>query len=88
MKHTKYLAAMIKQHGVPQLSNDSFSKMMNVVHLEGAISSLKKIRIGEREEKLKHRYFLQEVNLQDKLDDITLHREPNEFYKFLHGGDL
>lgn len=84
MKHTKYFSGMIKSHGIPHLSVDAFAKMMNVVYLEGAMESLRKIRIEEKEGDLKHKYFFKEMQLQEKLDDLTLHREPAEFYKYLH----
>ena len=37
MKYTKYFADIVKSNGVPALSQREFSRMMNIIHVEGVI---------------------------------------------------
>ena len=44
MQYTKYFALITKEQGTLNLSSDQFRRMMNIVHLEGALYGLNKIK--------------------------------------------
>lgn len=83
MEHTKYISAKIKSEGLPQLSLDSFSRLMNVIHLEGGLEALRKARVSEKEEHLRYRYYTQEIDLREKLQMQTRNMLPADFIKSL-----
>ncbi|GAF89211.1 unnamed protein product, partial [marine sediment metagenome] len=56
MQYTKYLSALIQGQGTPKLSNQSFGSIMNIIYLEGAIASLEKVKLKNKNPGTKHKY--------------------------------
>lgn len=53
------------------LDNDTLSVIMNVVHLEGAITSLEKIKSSDTDPKTKYKYDVKIKGYKEKLNEIT-----------------
>jgi hypothetical protein len=79
MKDTKYLAAVIKPNGVPNLSNEGFADLMNVVHLEVAQYSMEKLKKRESNPAMKHKFDIWIDDYQNKICSISKESEPKKF---------
>lgn len=81
MKYAEYFGQMIKQSGVPRLSYQQFSRMMNIVFLEGEIRGMQIMR--EQHDYLtdqtRHLIYQQEM----KLSDLTRNLKPDVLLKEL-----
>ncbi len=44
MKYTKYFALITKKSGKLNLSSQQFQRIMNIVHVEGVLSGLNKVK--------------------------------------------
>ena len=44
MKYTKYFSFITKENGAPQLHNHQYDRMMNIIHVEGVITGVNKVR--------------------------------------------
>ncbi len=44
MKYTKYFSGIVINQGVPTLNTEGLAIFMNIVHLEGAIRALNKLK--------------------------------------------
>ncbi len=53
------------------IDNDTLSVIMNVVHLEGAITSLEKIKSSDKDPRTKHKYDAKIISYREKLHNIT-----------------
>ncbi|MBD3637219.1 MAG: hypothetical protein HUJ25_07710 [Crocinitomicaceae bacterium] len=76
MRHTKYFSEIVRNQGVPNLSQGSFQTFMNIVHLEGQIEGLKKARKIEKESP--GRFDLEIFKIQDSIAELTGGLEPKE----------
>lgn len=79
MKFTSYYSSLIKAQGIPHLSIEAHSRLMNIVFIEGAIHHLSqiksegdsKVNIGKKEYKL----YAQLYNITKKLSPKELIQE-------------
>ncbi len=71
MKYTHFFSLMIKTQGIPQLGVDQFQRLMNIVYLEGRISSYSLIETDHK------RLFLRKFRMEKQLTDLTGNQHPN-----------
>ena len=77
MKYSNYFATHIKHSGLPNMDNDSFSKMMNIVSLEGQLLGIAKVS-KEHSPQGPNRYDRHVFTLMDKLNRLTGKKEPKD----------
>jgi len=69
MKYTKYFGLITKEQGRLNLSTEQFQRMMNIVHLEGVIIGLNKVKDTNKDTKQYYNYDIiihkHEVQLTD-----------------------
>jgi len=82
MQYTKYFSFITKENGQLQLSSTQFCRMMNIVHLEGAIKSLLEIKESNKSEFYK--YDLKIRKRQIQLTDLTGNLTPQDLIKDMH----
>ena len=78
MKYTKYFGGIIKHNGIPNLSQESFQTMMNIVWLEGQLEGLLKAQKNIRQEEEKYRFDIIKFNVGKQLTELTGNREPKD----------
>jgi len=75
MKYTKYFGVITKEQGRLNLSTEQFQRMMNIVHVEGVISSLNKVKETYKDTNQYYKYdtiiFKHEVQLTDLTGNLT-----------------
>lgn len=84
MQYSKYFSAVVRDNGVPQLSTESFRKMMNIISLEGTIAGLKKAN-ALNAEKDKHQFSLELFRKHRQLTEITGNLPPADVMRGLFG---
>ena len=83
MKFTQYLSMVIKYEGVPNLDNEQFGKLMNLVHLEGCITALEKMKKIEPNPDLRFKYDIPLMGYNDKIETLTEGVPPEQFLQHL-----
>ena len=83
MKYTSYLSKTVKAQGTPNVNNEGFALLMNIVHLEGAIKSLEKMKERETNPDLKYKYDIFIKGYQDDLDELTNGIEPSKLFSLI-----
>lgn len=83
MQYTKYLSGLIQGQGAPQLSNQSFGSIMNIIYLEGAIASLEKVKSKNRNPSTKHKYDIWIKDYSEKLESITENMPPDKLFNIM-----
>ena len=82
MKYTAYYSTLIKAQGMPHITVAQHQKIMNIVHLEGALSHLLKLNCDGQSQVNKSKYIYQ---LTAKLYNITKNEPVEAFFKELFG---
>lgn len=85
MRYTKHFSSIIKSEGAPNLTTQSFGVIMNIIYLEGAISSLELVKLKNRNPNTSNRYDIWLKKYRTKLDAITHDLSPEELLKILTG---
>lgn len=80
MNYTTYYSGLIKAQGMPHISVAQHQKIMNIVHLEGAITHLAKLNCDGQSQANKSKYVYQ---LSVKLHNLTKNEPPATFFKAL-----
>lgn len=80
MTYTNYYSTIIKAQGMPHISVAQHQKIMNIVHLEGALSHLVKLKCDGQSQVNKSKYIYQ---LTAKLYNLTKNETPEAFFKEL-----
>lgn len=81
MNYTKYLSLLTKENGVPQLSNYQFRRMMNIVHVEGELSSINMIKENYKNTPEFTRFDLIVFKKQKNLTELTGNLKPEDLIK-------
>jgi hypothetical protein len=84
MKYTNYISAIVKSQGTPNLSNEGFAMLMNIVHVEGAKMSLEKLKEKESNPALKFKYDIFIEDYKTKLDALTGGMESKELFRAIN----
>ena len=74
MNYTHFISTTFKHNGVPNLSNESFGLLMNIVHIEGEITALERLKEKEKS----HRYNIDIQRCVDQLKGLTNGLKPQE----------
>ncbi len=48
MNYTKYFSGFTKENGQPNVSSDQFSRLMNIVFVEGMLQGMNQIKTKEK----------------------------------------
>jgi len=83
MKYTKYLAGILKERGIPNLSPTAFGKLMNIVHLEARVETFKKAnqicaKTGEP-----RKFDMEKFRADSELTKLSGNVEPAELMRVL-----
>lgn len=74
MKYTKYFGLMTKEQGRLNLSTMQFQRFMNIVHLEGVLFGLHKVKETNKDMQAYHKYdiliFKEELKLAELTGDL------------------
>ena len=78
MKYTKYFSGVLRNQGVPNLNVEQYTRLMNIVSLEGRLQELLDIKetIQNREEYYK--YDVRINRITNKIKELTLDVLPKE----------
>jgi hypothetical protein len=74
--YAKYFGNLVKERGQPNLSDNQYRRMMNIVFLDGMLAGIDDIRkplAGTREA---HKYDMDYFRIDRKLTEITGNLEP------------
>lgn len=74
MNYTHYISTTFKHNGVPNLTNESFGLLMNIVHIEGKITALERLKKKEKN----HRYNIDIQRCVDQLKTLTKGLTPQQ----------
>jgi len=75
MKHTRYFADTTKDQGRLNVDTSQFQRMMNIIHIEGVIEGMNKIKAKLNEnEAYKYDMMIFKQNMQ--LSNLTGNLEP------------
>lgn len=66
-----------------RIRGDALGILMNIIYLEGAISSLEKVKAKDKYEEAKKKYDLWIKNYSDKLDRLTQKRTPDNLIELI-----
>ena len=83
VKYTNYLSALTNSQGVPNMNVEQFKVVMNIVHLEGRLAQLERLRKQAIKTREQHRYDLEYFNEEKKLYKITKGVEVTVFFRQL-----
>ena len=71
MKYTKYFGAITKEQGQINLSSEEFRRMMNIVHVEGVLTGMNKIKETYKNTHEYYKYDILIVKEKEKLKSLT-----------------
>jgi len=77
MKYTKYFGAITREHGALNLSSRQFQRMMNIVHLEGVILGLNKVKETYKNTNQYYKYDIIILKHEVQLTDLTGNLTPD-----------
>ena len=83
MRYTQYLSQIVASIGVPKMETNHFKTIMNIVHLEGDLNRLMKLKSKLVHPSEKHRFDLEFLTVSTKLTGITRNLNPSEFFEKL-----
>lgn len=81
MKYTNYIAALVKSSGIPHMDENAFSKVMNLVHLEGRIEGMVRLKNESKPGTMTDEYQLHIYRYNKQISDLTFGLEPSDFLK-------
>ena len=85
MKYTRYIAAICKENGPPQLSTSQFRRLMNIVFAEGVKQGLTRAKNRDKDTPQFYRYDMLIFKTERQLADLTGNIAPEglmlEMYK-------
>ena len=71
MKYTKYFGLITKEQGRLNLSTEQFQRMMNIVHSEGVILGLNKVKETYKDTNQYYKYDTIILKHEVQLTDLT-----------------
>lgn len=81
--YTKYLSALVKDQGAPNVSQADYKKLMNVVYLEGKLEGLKNATKMMTNTGEPRKFDLKIFDVQKQITLITGNLEPKEFIRLM-----
>jgi len=77
MKYTKYFGLITKEQGRLNLSTEQFQRMMNIVHSEGVILGLNKVKETYKDTNQYYKYDTIILKHEVQLTDLTGNLAPD-----------
>ena len=71
MQYTKHFSFIVKEKGQPQLSSEQFSRMMNIIYLEGVVCGLKKVKEANKHTDQFYKYDMLIFREEKRLTELT-----------------
>lgn len=87
MKYTKHLSIILNSNGVPNMRSEQFKTLMNIVHLEGRLTQLTKLKERAKKSREPHRYDLGIQDVSQQITDLTRNCDPKAFFILLLGNE-
>ena len=84
MKYTRYIAAICKENGPPQLSTSQFRRLMNIVYAEGVKHGLTKAKNMDKDTPQFYRYDVLIFKTERQLVDLTGNVTPENLLKEMY----
>lgn len=81
MKYTKYFSAIVKDQGKINVDTYQFQRMMNIVHIEGTLAGMNKIKKTLEGTKEHYKYDMLIFKKGKQLTELTGNLEPNLLLK-------
>ncbi len=78
MKYTKYFGFISRHQGQLNLPPSEFQRMMNIVHLEGVMCSLNRVKKSYADTNLYYKYDVFILKYDTKLSELTGSVPPQE----------
>lgn len=84
MEYTTYLSQLVATSGTPHSESDALRIVMNIVHLEGKRAALISInKKSHHNSEMQATCFRELMKIQEKIDTLTIHMKPKDFYSRL-----
>ena len=84
MKYSKYFGYMARGNGKPNLNNEQFRRMMNIISVEGIIQGISKIKEKYNNPSEYYKYDIDILKHQTLLNNITNNLIPEDLFKEMH----
>ena len=81
MKYTKYFSFITKEQGKINVGTHQFQRIMNIVHIEGIIEGMNKIKTTLKDTKEPYKYDMLIFKQNNILTELTGNLEPNLLLK-------
>ena len=78
MRYTKYFIGVLKHQGVPNLNIEQYSRLMNIVSLEGRIQELLDLKKAIQNPDEQYKYDVRIHKLSNKLKGLTCDEYPKD----------
>lgn len=82
MIYSRYFSSITKENSQPNLNNDQFRRMMNIVFTEGAIHGMNLIKEKDKAEYFKYDMLI--FNHGISLTDLTGNLKPGDLLKEMY----
>ena len=83
INYTKHLSALVNDQGAPNVSQEDYKKLMNVVYLEGKLEGLKTATKMMTNTTEPRKFDLKLFDVQKQITLITGNLEPKEFIRLM-----
>jgi hypothetical protein len=87
MKYSKYFSEVTKENGVPNVSQNQFQRMMNIVCVEGKIEGMRILKETYKDTPEYNRFDLLIFKYEKQLADLTGHLSTHDLLKEMHHFD-
>ena len=77
MKYTKYFSGVLRNQGVPNLNVEQYTRLMNIVSLEGRLQELLDVKETLNREEY-YKYDVRINRISNKIKELTLDVLPKE----------
>jgi hypothetical protein len=84
MKYSKYFGYMARNNGQPNLNNEQFRRMMNIISVEGIIQGITKIKEKYNNPKEYYKYDVDILKYQSLLNNMTKNLTPEDLFREMH----
>jgi hypothetical protein len=81
MQYSKYFGAITKENGQPNLNNDQFRRMMNIVSQKGVIHGMKRIKEKYKNTDNYYKFDMDIFTHQIVLTNLTGNLKPKDLLK-------
>ena len=81
--YTKYLSTLVNDQGAPNVSQENYKKLMNVVYLEGKLEGLRNATKMMQSTSEPRKFDLKLFDVQSQITLITGNLPPKDFIREL-----